>query len=271
MGSHPNAGLYKFKNIPVGQSHHASAGKTARNKICKSLQTNINRSNILQYSNTNQMAKLYEVWNKYVPYLRPCYSVSRASSPELIEVLRQQRVPLICHNPKEIRRVNDASLTIMECGGKRNVRGSEHIVGSVNQLERLPRTGALVWIHTVVSNDELEQSRQMFEYVWANKHILNGIVFNVSNFSNSVFIPSIYSYKIALDYVFRNMVHPFQKEYGITTPAIMMDGRNVITHTDHLFELHEFALRRCHYLWEKSTERPKIHLLVDALFDKEMK
>lgn len=222
---------------------------------------------------SSHMSNLRNIWAKHVPYLHPCYAVSRASSHELISFLREHRVQMICHNPREMNIVNNAALTIMDTDGKRtraaaNTSGYEHIIRSV---KRLPGpgagAGALVWIHTTVSATGVDETRKMFEYVWANKHILNGIVFNVDNFSNPVLIPSIYSYKIALDYVFRNMILPFQKEYDIVTPAIMMDGRNIITHTDHLIELHEYALSQCQYVWGKSAVRPKLHLMVDRLFD----
>lgn len=219
--------------------------------------------------------QLVQHWNKYVPYVRPCYSVSRATSPELIMFLRHHRIPMICHNTKEVTLVNNASLTLMDNRESRRKRkfdvGQENIVYSMKQIEKMPNPGSLVWIHTTISKNAQDETKQMFEYVWANKHILNGIVLDVSTFSNPILLPSIYSYKIAMDYLFRNMIHPFQKEYGIVTPAIMMDGRNLITRPDHLIDLHEYALSRCQYLWGKSTVRPKLHLMVDRLFDLEVK
>jgi hypothetical protein len=74
-----------------------------------------------------------------------------------------------------------------------------------------------------------------------------------------------------LDYIFRNIVYPFEKEYGISTPAIMIDGRNHIQRLDHLFDLHEQWLSLCKHLWEKQSQppvnRPKLHLIVGSLFD----
>lgn len=221
---------------------------------------------------------ILKVWNKHIPYIRPCYSVSRASSPELLTVLRQHNVPMICHNSKEARLVNHNGLTVMDTVG-RGVRGGgagggggggqERIIRSMKQFTATTSTSTStpIWIHTTISNDALDETRRMFEYVWANKYILNGIVFDVSNFSNPIILPSIYSYKIAVDYVFRNMIHPFYKEYNIFTPAIMMDARDLVTSPHHLFELHEHAMSQCKYLWGKSAFRPKVHLQVDRLFD----
>ena len=221
---------------------------------------------------------ILKVWNKHIPYIRPCYSVSRASSPDLLTVLRQHNVPMICHNSKEARLVNHNGLTVMDTvgrglrgGGGGGGGGQERIIRSMKQFATTATataaTSTPIWIHTTISNDALDETRRMFEYVWANKNILNGIVFDVSNFSNPIILPSIYSYKIAVDYVFRNMIHPFYKEYNIVTPAIMMDARDLVTSPHHLFELHEHAMSQCKYLWGKSAFRPKIHLQVDRLFD----
>ena len=228
------------------------------------------------YRYRRQIMNILKVWNKHIPYIRPCYSVSRASSPELLTVLRQHNVPMICHNSKEARLVNHNGLTVMDTVG-RGVRGGgagggggggqERIIRSMKQFATTTSTSTPIWIHTTISNDALDETRRMFEYVWANKYILNGIVFDVSNFSNPIILPSIYSYKIAVDYVFRNMIHPFYKEYNIFTPAIMMDARDLVTSPHHLFELHEHAMSQCKYLWGKSAFRPKVHLQVDRLFD----
>lgn len=231
------------------------------------------------YRYRRQIMNILKVWNKHIPYIRPCYSVSRASSPDLLTVLRQHNVPMICHNSKEARLVNHNGLTVMDTVG-RGVRGGggggggqERIIRSMKQFATTATatattsTSTPIWIHTTISNDALDETRRMFEYVWANKYILNGIVFDVSNFSNPIILPSIYSYKIAVDYVFRNMIHPFYKEYNIFTPAIMMDARDLVTSPHHLFELHEHAMSQCKYLWGKSAFRPKVHLQVDRLFD----
>jgi hypothetical protein len=225
-----------------------------------------------------------QVWSKHIPYVRPCYSVSNASSSELITLLKYQRVPMICHNTKEFGIVNDESLTIMDRGDKRGRlmgrNGSEYLIRSIKQLHMMSSSsssskttmraspGPLLWIHTVISNNALDDNRRMFEYVWENKYILNGIVIDISNFSGPVILPSIYSYKIAIDYAFRNMIHPFHNEYGIMTPAIMLDGRNIITRKEHIIQLNEYALRKCQFLWEKkSITPPRLYLMVDRLLD----
>lgn len=232
-----------------------------------------------KYKYRRQIMNILNAWNKHIPYIRPCYSVSRASSPELLTVLRQHNIPMICHNSKEARLVNHNGLTVMDTiersrgvrGGGGGRDGRERIIRSMKQFASLTSTATAtatpIWIHTSISNDALDETRRMFEYVWANKYILNGIVFDISNFSNPIILPSIYSYKIALDYVFRNMIHPFYKEYNIVTPAIMMDARDLVTSPHHLFELHEYAMSQCKYLWGKSAFRPKVHLQVDRLFD----
>ena len=109
----------------------------------------------------------------------------------------------------------------------------------------------------------------MFEYIWAHKLILNGIVFNTRNFAdkNAAIPPSMYSYKIAFDYLFRNIITPFKKEYGIHIPCIMIDGRNHITRPEHLCELRHSAfdssiIQLC------KNHNIELRLIVDSLIDR---
>jgi hypothetical protein len=105
----------------------------------------------------------------------------------------------------------------------------------------------------------------MFEHIWAHKNILRGFVFNIDNFTDSArgsIPPSIYSYKVAIDYMVRNMTRPFESEYGIQTPCIMLDGRRVITRIKHLEELKmniEPVI--------SSSKDTEFQLIVDDLFD----
>lgn len=221
-----------------------------------------------------KLSNVFKEWSKHLPYVRPCYSVSPASTPELISLLRNHNISMVCHNPREVKLVNHARLTIMN---EKRFGQHECIVRKMKTLQP-PNTSAYslssvpVWVHTTISNDGIDHTRKMFEHIWANKYILNGIVFDIANFTHPTqsIPPSIYSYKVGMDYVFRNIIHPFKKEYGISTPAIMIDGRHHISDIQHLFELNEYALSRSTHLWEKTSvfySRPKLHLLVDRLLD----
>jgi hypothetical protein len=143
----------------------------------------------------------------------------------------------------------------------------ECIVRNMKTLKHIkyPSVSAPVWIHTTISNEGIDRTKEMFEYIWANKCVLNGIVFDISNFTHPCqsVPPSMYSYKVAMDYVFRNIVYPFEKEYGISTPAIMIDGRHHIKHMRHLYELNEFALSR----FRMHHKYPEFRLIVDSLID----
>jgi hypothetical protein len=225
-----------------------------------------------EYLSTN-LSKVFQEWNKCVPYIRPVYAVSPASSPDLVSLLRNQRIPMICHNAREVKLVNHTGLVVVD--GKR--------IGNHECIIRNSKTPAIltssipVWIHTKISNEGIDQTRKMFEYIWANKYILNGIVFDISNFTHPIqsISPSMYSYKVAMDYIFRNIVYPFQKEYGISTPAIMIDGRNHIHRLQHLYDLHEQGMSQCKHLWEKQphpqphpqVNQMKLHLIVGSLLD----
>jgi hypothetical protein len=171
---------------------------------------------------------------------------------------------MICHNARQASLVGDDSLVI---AGRRFVGSNEYIVRSVGEIAAPPRaTPPLLWVHTPISHDGIHNTREMFEYIWAHKYIVNGIVFNVNNFSNplSYIPPSMYSYKIALDYLFRNIIDPFEKEYGIPTPAIMMDARDHITQMSHLDELHSH-IRDC-----RREKQPAMRLILGALIDERM-
>ncbi len=217
----------------------------------------------------SRVSKVFQAWNKCVPYVRPWYAVSSASSPDMISLMRNQRMPMVCHNAREVKLVNHDRLVVVD--GK-NIGYHECIVRKMNSKESLSlKSSVPLWIHTTISNEGVDQTRKMFEHVWANKHILNGIVFDISNFTNPIqsIPPSMYSYKVAIDYIFRNMIYPFQNEYGIVTPSILIDGRNHITRIEQLYDLHEQGLSHCTHLWKKYPEilQPKLHLIVGSLFD----
>lgn len=221
---------------------------------------------------SSHVSKVFQEWNKYIPYVRPWYAVSPASSPDMISLMRNQRIPMVCHNAREVKLVNHPGLVVVD--GK-NIGYHECIVRKMNSKERIFSKSAtspgLLWIHTTISNEGVEQTRKMFELVWANKHILNGICFDLRNFTNPIqsIPPSIYSYKVAIDYIFRNMIYPFQSEYGIVTPSILIDGRNHITRIEQLYDFHEQGLSHCTHLWKKypDIQQPKLHLIVGSLLD----
>lgn len=212
-----------------------------------------------------QLTNLFRELGQQLPRVRPCYAVSSASSPALISFLREHRIPMICHNAREVSLVGDNSLVI---ASRRFGQSSECIVRSVGEIiARAPPRAPppLFWVHTTISHDGIVNTREMFEYIWAHKYILNGIVFNVNNFSNptSTIPPTIYSYKIALDYLFRNIIHPFEKEYGIQTPSIMIDARNHITQISHLHELSSIITG-----YTPSSGRPELRLILGSLIDR---
>jgi hypothetical protein len=179
---------------------------------------------------------------------------------------------MICHNAREEALVGNHSLVI---AGRPFVghQANERIVRSVCEIvapappcapARAPASPPL-WVHTTISHDGIEKTREMFEYIWAHKYIVNGIVFNVGNFSNptSAIPPTMYSYKIALNYLFRNIIDPFEKEYGIPIPSIMIDGRNHITQLSHLDELHLY-IRDC-----RREKQLAMRLILGSLIDNE--
>ena len=212
----------------------------------------------------NTAQPIFREWKKCVPFLRPCYSVGDASSREIISIMRENRIPMLCANPRQVSFVDDYSLIIEETRFGTN----EYIARNMKDVVAQAR--APLWIHTTISHDGIMRTREMFEYIWAHKLILNGIVFNTRNFSNtnSSIQPSMYSYKIAIDYLFRNVIDPFEKEYGIHTPSIMIDGRDHITKIEHLNELRYYAFD-CETTTVQKCKKNNIelHLMVGSLID----
>lgn len=213
------------------------------------------------------LERLFREMKHQMPNVKPCYAVSSVSSSAVVSFLRERRVPMICHNAREEALVGNHSLVI---AGRPFVghQANERIVRSMGEIAvpaRAPAPPPLVWVHTAISHDGIEKTREMFEYIWAHKHIVNGIVFNVNNFSNPVgsIPPTIYSYKIALDYLFRNIIHPFEKEYGIQTPSVMIDARNHITQISHLHELSSIIAG-----YTPSSGRQELRLILGSLIDR---
>ena len=144
------------------------------------------------------------------------------------------------------------------------------VSGLAADSPRDPAYSPPLWIHTTISHDGIMQTREMFEYIWAHKYILKGIVFDVRNFSDTkgVIQPSMYSYKIAIDYLFRNIIHPLEKEYGIHTPSIMIDGREHITRIEHLNELRYYAFDCATTTVQKfKKNKMDLQLIVGSLID----
>jgi hypothetical protein len=63
------------------------------------------------------------------------------------------------------------------------------------------------------------------------------------------------------------MVLPFEREYGIQTPAIMIDGQDHITQIRHLAELHSYALKETSVINGFTQKKPELRLILGALFD----
>jgi len=216
------------------------------------------RSVSLHSLHSVNMRNVLNEMRRCLPYVAPYYAIGSNSSPNLLSYLREQKVGLVsCKNHRIISPSN------------------EYIVRSVDDIVKVrtgtgtgPRTGTpTLWVKTTISNDGVERTREMFEYIWAHKCILNGIVFDIHNFTNGYIPPTMYSYKIATEYVFRNIVVPFEQEYGIQTPAIMIDGRDHITQLRHLSELHYYALKESSVIGGFARKKPELRLILGALFD----
>jgi hypothetical protein len=219
----------------------------------------------------SSVQSLLREWKKVLPHIQPCYSISASSTKQTIALMRNYRIPMLCETPAQVQAVNDYTLTIEASRFGNNeyiTRGrptaasssaSSSSSASVSYSSTLP-----LWVYTKISHDGVVEAQKVFEEIWARKHILKGIVFDIHNFSDTTrnsITPSLYSYKIAMDYLTRNIVGPFEKEYGIYTPCIMMDGRDTITRSEHLHELKDIIQQPA------AADKRKLILIVDELFD----
>jgi hypothetical protein len=207
--------------------------------------------------NMSRVSNVLNELRRCLPYVTPCYAVTCNSSPNLVSYLREQNVELIHTHDNVVRNRHDNVV--------RNVNDIKQLTATTQARARAPPP--LLWVKTAVSNEGVERTREMFEYIWAHKCILNGIVFDIHNFTNGYIPPTMYSYKIATEYVFRNMVLPFEREYGIQTPAIMIDGQDHITQIRHLSELHFYALNETTIINGFTQKKPELRLILGALFD----
>lgn len=202
---------------------------------------------------------LLREWKRVLPYIQPCYAISNSSTEHTIRSMREHRIPMLCETPAQVRAVNDYTLTIEASRFGNNeyiTRGRLSGSATATASPSIP-----LWVYTKISHEGIDETRKVFEEIWAHKHILKGIVFDIHNFADTArncILPSLYSYKIGMDYVVRNIARPFEKEYGIYTPYIMMDGRDNITRPDHLYELSKEPM---------NMDKRGLLMIVDDLFD----
>lgn len=205
---------------------------------------------------------MLQEWKRRLPNIRPCYAVSNVTQQHTISLMRQHRIPMLCHTQEEVNAVNDNALTIESTRFGTN----EYIIRHANEISSHSggRVSPPLWVYTTISHDGVEDTRKMFENLWAHKQICKGIVFDIRNFTNTArgsIPPSMYCYKIAIDYLFRNIVQPFEKEYAIQCPSIMIDGRYHITRIEQLDELH----RNIQHV--TTSNKTEFRLIVGDLFD----
>ena len=212
----------------------------------------------------SSVQSLLREWKKVLPHIQPCYSISASSTKQTIALMRNYRIPMLCETPAQVQAVNDYTLTIeaSRFGNNEYItrgRPTASSSASVSYSSTIP-----LWVYTKISHDGVAEAQKVFEEIWEHKHILKGIVFDIRNFSDTTrnsITPSLYSYKIAMDYLTRNIARPFEKEYGIYTPCIMMDGRDTITRSEHLHELKDIIRQPA------AADKRKLILIVDELFD----
>ena len=64
------------------------------------------------FNAVNITQPIFRECKNQLPFIQPCYSVSDASSRAIISVMRENRIPMICANPRQVSFVDDHSLVI---------------------------------------------------------------------------------------------------------------------------------------------------------------
>jgi hypothetical protein len=106
----------------------------------------------------------------------------------------------------------------------------------------------------------------MLNYIWENKCIYNGLFYNLDNFSTGHIPPSLYSHKIALDYVIRNVL-PYADEIGLRTYTIHIDGGREFINASSLTDIHSVFNDAPHIMRNLARRGISLQASVDRMFD----
>jgi hypothetical protein len=108
----------------------------------------------------------------------------------------------------------------------------------------------------------------MFNYVWENKCLYNGLYYDVNDFSNGHIPASVYSHKIAMKYIFSNLF-PHLDEIRLPLYSIHINGCNEITSVQNIIELN--SIFKQYQIFRNLSRRSiALQMSVDKLFDRQL-
>jgi hypothetical protein len=230
---------------------------------------------------------IIQLLNKKVPNIKPYYSVSLSSSPSLMKYLTTNRFGLLSGSSTLIHNTLPYSLSSSSTSSSptnpiicNNTKRStidilyskqsniqQYVVSNVTELRTLYAftPNASFWIKTNTSQDGINESKKMFNYVWENKCLYSGLYYDVTEFSNEHIPASAYSHKIAMKYIFSNLF-PHLDEIGLRLHNIHINGCNEITSVQSMIDLH--SIFKEYQIYRQLSKRGiALQLSVDKLFD----
>ena len=239
--------------------------------------------------NLRNILPILQVLNKQVPSIKPFYSVSLSSSSNLIHLLTSKNIGLLSGSSTLIHHTlpyyslsssSSASSNAIICNNTKrstidilyskqsNIR--QYVVSNVTELKTIYAftPNASFWIKTNTSQDGINESKKMFNYVWENKCLYNGLYYDVNDFSNGHIPASVYSHKIAMKYIFSNLF-PHLDEIRLPLYSIHINGCNEITSVQNIIELN--SIFKQYQIFRNLSRRSiALQLSVDKLFDRQL-
>jgi len=196
----------------------------------------------------NAIYPVLNEWKSAIKYVKPFYTVSYSSPLQLINLLHQKDVGFISNSPIYNKLslsnniiCNNPLRTTTDIIYAKNAGVSQYTVSTIDELLRVHAylPNACFWVKAHISKEGTAASIKMFNYIWEQKCLYNGICYNINNFSNAKLgvQPSMYSHKIAIEYLFRNELS-YTESIGLRTTNIHIEGGREFVNITCLSELH---------------------------------
>ena len=252
------------------------------------------------------ISNVLQQWKTTVPYIRPFYKVSIKSHPPLLQHFANSNIGFVCGSSTQIHNAapyvcnaspyvcntapyvcnaspyvcntapyvcnaiicNTPTRTNIEILYSKHSRVSEYTVANIDEMKKVHTfmPNAAFWVKTNVSPNGVSNAKQMLNYIWENKCIYNGLFYNIDNFSTGHIPPSMYSHKIALDYIDRTVLS-YADEIGLRTYMIHIDGGREFINASSLTDIHSVFNDAPHILRNLERRGISLQASVDTLFD----
>ena len=189
----------------------------------------------------------------------PYYRVSSKSTPNMIHNLSSSlssslssryNTGFVCESSSQLRHTIPNVSSVSNIIYNNKARSSkdilyskqhniqQYVVANHSELNRIHAIlpNAIFWVKTKITPEGVEESKKMIDYIWEHKCLYNGIYYDMKQFSNGHLPAPVYSHKIALNYICRN-VFPYLDELGLHTDAIHINGTNEVNNMQNMINL----------------------------------